>query len=149
MNHVHPSSKQPPIKSLQTIHWMNKDNLTYFGLGLVTGVFILKYFLNAPQPIPIESKNEEKSNENPTTATKSVEKTLPILVREEIKMVLVVRTDLKMGTGKIAAQCSHATLGVYMKMMKNKDPTQLAWLKKWIDVGQAKITLKTDSLNSL
>lgn len=27
-------------------------------------------------------------------------------------MVLVVRNDLKMGKGKAAAQCSHATLGI-------------------------------------
>ena len=31
----------------------------------------------------------------------------------EIKMVLVVREDLKMGKGKIGAQCGHATLGAY------------------------------------
>ena len=31
--------------------------------------------------------------------------------RGELKMVLVVRQDLAMGKGKIAAQCSHATLG--------------------------------------
>lgn len=29
-------------------------------------------------------------------------------------MVLVVRNDLKMGKGKAAAQCSHATLGQFM-----------------------------------
>ena len=31
----------------------------------------------------------------------------------EVKMVLVVREDLKMGKGKIGAQCGHATLGAY------------------------------------
>ena len=31
---------------------------------------------------------------------------------DEFKMVLVVRNDLKMGKGKAAAQCSHATLGI-------------------------------------
>ena len=30
--------------------------------------------------------------------------------RKPVKMVLVVRNDLKMGKGKVAAQCSHATL---------------------------------------
>ncbi|KAL6073922.1 Peptidyl-tRNA hydrolase PTH2, variant 2 [Balamuthia mandrillaris] len=33
--------------------------------------------------------------------------------QEGAKLVLCVRTDLKMTTGKIAAQCSHATLGLY------------------------------------
>lgn len=30
----------------------------------------------------------------------------------EIKLVLCVRTDLKMSVGKIVAQCCHATLGI-------------------------------------
>jgi len=29
------------------------------------------------------------------------------------KMILVVRNELKMGKGKVAAQCSHATLDAY------------------------------------
>lgn len=32
-------------------------------------------------------------------------------------MVLVVRSDLKMGKGKIGAQCGHAVLGAYKKMV--------------------------------
>jgi PTH2 family peptidyl-tRNA hydrolase len=32
--------------------------------------------------------------------------------QERHKMILAVRTDLKMSSGKIAAQCGHATLGV-------------------------------------
>ena len=32
---------------------------------------------------------------------------------QEIKMVMVVRDDLKMGKGKMGAQCGHATLGAY------------------------------------
>ena len=31
----------------------------------------------------------------------------------DIKMVLCVREDLKMGKGKIGAQCGHATMGGY------------------------------------
>ena len=30
-------------------------------------------------------------------------------------MVLVVREDLKMGKGKIGAQCGHATIGAYSR----------------------------------
>ena len=32
-------------------------------------------------------------------------------VSKTYKMVLVVRQDIKMGKGKVASQCSHATLG--------------------------------------
>ena len=39
----------------------------------------------------------------------------------EMKMVLVVRSDLKMGKGKIGAQCGHAVLGAYKKMVASVD----------------------------
>lgn len=37
---------------------------------------------------------------------------------EEHKLVLVVRTDLGMGKGKIAAQCGHASLACYKRALK-------------------------------
>ncbi len=55
-------------------------------------------------------------------------------------MVLVVRNDLKMGKGKAAAQCSHATLGCYKKAMKFP-----RILKNWEYMGQAKIALKVET----
>ncbi|KAM3405438.1 hypothetical protein ACQJBY_008115 [Aegilops geniculata] len=36
---------------------------------------------------------------------------------EELKMVLVVRQDLKMGAGKIASQCAHAATGLYADLL--------------------------------
>ena len=42
----------------------------------------------------------------------------PFAAAEECKMVLVVRTDLGMQKGKIAAQCGHATLGALDKINK-------------------------------
>lgn len=50
---------------------------------------------------------------------------------EECKLVLLVRTDLKMDKGKMAAQCSHATLACY-KAMQGSNP-QL--LKHWERIG--------------
>ena len=35
---------------------------------------------------------------------------------EDTKLVLVVRQDLKMGKGKAAAQCCHATLAAYKQV---------------------------------
>ncbi|PWN53339.1 peptidyl-tRNA hydrolase II [Violaceomyces palustris] len=58
--------------------------------------------------------------------------------REECKMVLVVRTDLKMEKGKIAAQCGHATLATYKSALK-KHPSLV---KQWETFGQAKVALK-------
>ncbi|KAF2724086.1 peptidyl-tRNA hydrolase [Polychaeton citri CBS 116435] len=60
---------------------------------------------------------------------------------EECKLVLVVRTDLGMGKGKIAAQCSHATLACYKALVRYQSPI----LKLWERRGQAKVALKIDS----
>ena len=62
-----------------------------------------------------------------------------------MKMVLVVRTDLKMGKGKVAAQCSHAALAAF-KTAKRKCPQIL---RKWEHSGQPKIVTKIDSEEAL
>ncbi|KAL8741078.1 MAG: hypothetical protein Q9184_008427 [Pyrenodesmia sp. 2 TL-2023] len=62
--------------------------------------------------------------------------------REECKLVLVVRTDLGMGKGKIAAQCSHATLACY-RALSNIFPKALnPVLKQWERMGQAKVVVQ-------
>ncbi|XP_071710190.1 uncharacterized protein [Rutidosis leptorrhynchoides] len=60
---------------------------------------------------------------------------------EDFKMVLVVRNDLKMGKGKIAAQCSHATLGLYKKIL-HRAPKALS---RWEMCGQVKVVVKIES----
>lgn len=53
------------------------------------------------------------------------------------KLVLVVRNDLGMSKGKIAAQCSHASVECYKASMKYKP--QMA--KIWSLTGQKKVVL--------
>lgn len=62
-------------------------------------------------------------------------------IMEDFKMVLVVRNDLKMGKGKIAAQCSHATLGLYKKIL-HRAPKALS---RWEMCGQVKVVVKIES----
>ncbi|BGP53402.1 hypothetical protein JCM8202v2_000961 [Rhodotorula sphaerocarpa] len=64
---------------------------------------------------------------------------------EPCKLVLVVRSDLNMTKGKIAAQCGHATLACY-KTLARSNP---ALLKHWERTGQAKIALKIESEEDL
>ncbi|KAL0099076.1 hypothetical protein PUN28_020255 [Cardiocondyla obscurior] len=59
---------------------------------------------------------------------------------DSYKMILVVRTDLKMGKGKVAAQCSHAAVAAYKSARKYPEI-----LKAWEKCGQPKIILKVDS----
>ncbi|ETW04466.1 peptidyl-tRNA hydrolase [Aphanomyces invadans] len=60
---------------------------------------------------------------------------------EPHKMVLVVRNDLKMGKGKVAAQCGHATLGAYKRAVKRTPHA----IECWETLGQAKVALKVES----
>ncbi len=59
-----------------------------------------------------------------------------------MKQVMVVRNDLKMGKGKIAAQCCHGSVGAY----KNADPKKI---KIWEDTAYAKVVCKVNSLEEL
>ncbi|KAG9392894.1 peptidyl-tRNA hydrolase 2, mitochondrial-like [Carpediemonas membranifera] len=75
--------------------------------------------------------------------------------RDDCKMVLVIRRDLKMDKGKVAAQCCHACLGVYRKAVKcalNGDTDVGDALAGWLTFGQTKVTLQVpgaDELNNL
>ncbi|EER45356.1 peptidyl-tRNA hydrolase [Histoplasma capsulatum H143] len=66
---------------------------------------------------------------------------------EEVKLVLVVRTDLGMGKGKIAAQCSHATLACYKYYLTRAPDSPI--LKRWERGGQAKVALQVRSEEEL
>jgi len=59
----------------------------------------------------------------------------------EIKQVMVVRTDLEMGKGKIAAQVAHAALESAEESMHMRT----SWYQDWKSQGQAKIVLKGTS----
>ncbi|KAI4273194.1 MAG: hypothetical protein L6R35_006426 [Caloplaca aegaea] len=69
--------------------------------------------------------------------------------REECKLVLVVRTDLGMGKGKIAAQCSHATLACYRALSNIFPMTLNPVLKQWERMGQAKVVLQAKNEEEL
>lgn len=58
------------------------------------------------------------------------------------KLVLVVRKDLNMGIGKVASQCSHASVMAYQKSSK-------VMLLKWALNGQKKIVLSCPNEQAL
>lgn len=71
--------------------------------------------------------------------------TMGSALNKPLKMALVVRSDLKMGKGKIASQCSHAAIMCYQESMYNNGDT----LRNWVLTGQPKIVLKVDSVEQL
>ena len=61
------------------------------------------------------------------------------------KQVIVIRADLKMGKGKLAAQCCHACLEAYEKAL-SREPD---WVEEWKEIGQEKVVLKVDTEKEL
>lgn len=64
---------------------------------------------------------------------------------KQLKLVIVVRADLKLSKGKTASQASHAAVICFKKSIDAK--SSLA--EKWFKLGQPKIVLKVDSLTDL
>jgi len=62
-----------------------------------------------------------------------------------MKQAIVVRSDLKMGKGKVAAQVAHASLASAEAARERKS----TWYDRWKDEGQAKIVLKVASESEL
>ena len=58
----------------------------------------------------------------------------------DIKQVILVRKDLNMGKGKIAAQACHASLGAFKKAIKQTPEL----VRNWEQGGEAKIVVKVD-----
>jgi len=64
---------------------------------------------------------------------------------EEYKQVILVRTDLKMSTGKKCAQSCHASVSASdMVRIQNK-----GFWKSWKNSGQKKVVLKVSTLEQL
>ncbi|KAG4067881.1 hypothetical protein HA402_010567 [Bradysia odoriphaga] len=59
----------------------------------------------------------------------------------DCKMLLIVRNDLKMGKGKIAAQCGHAAVGAYETAIKRYP----SLVRHWQSNGCPKIAVKCES----
>jgi len=63
------------------------------------------------------------------------------LANADMKQAMVVRSDLKMGKGKVAAQVAHASLASAEAARERRT----AWYEMWKEEGQAKIVLKVES----
>ncbi|KAH0838577.1 peptidyl-tRNA hydrolase 2 [Lanmaoa asiatica] len=119
------------------------------GLGFYLGAHFGAKDAPLPSPPPQskaerEREPEESDNEDEELADGDLSSVKPRML-EQCKLVLVVRTDLKMTQGKIAAQCGHATLACYKALMK----TNPKLVQHWERTGQAKIALKASSEEEL
>jgi PTH2 family peptidyl-tRNA hydrolase len=63
----------------------------------------------------------------------------------ELKQAIAVRSDLKMGKGKLATQVAHAAVSAAERARKS----HCEWWEEWLTEGQCKITLKVKNLTEL
>ena len=68
---------------------------------------------------------------------------------DDLKMVFLVRQDLKMKAGKIASQVAHAALGLYDDIIFGNNEYQQEALVYWVTYGQKKIVLKVPNLETM
>jgi len=61
------------------------------------------------------------------------------------KMIIVLREDLKLSCGKMAAQASHAAVGCAFEAKK----AHSKWFKKWQSEGGKKVVVKIENLDEL
>ncbi|CAO3690071.1 unnamed protein product [Rhizopus stolonifer] len=108
-------------------------------VSLITGYFIGQYVTRKEEKV-LEEEEEEEEELDPLPET-----IIDVKKYDNFKLTLVVRSDLGMTKGKIAAQCGHATLACY-KAVKIVNPDIL---KAWEYSGQAKVALKCNSEDTL
>ncbi len=63
----------------------------------------------------------------------------------ELKMVIVVRKDLKISSGKMAAQVAHAAVNCALASKKRKPVN----FERWYNEGQKKVVVKVQDLAEL
>jgi PTH2 family peptidyl-tRNA hydrolase len=61
----------------------------------------------------------------------------------EVKLVIVVRSDLEMGKGKIAAQVAHAAVAAALGEQGSPD------FRRWLSFGQPKVVLRVTGAEAL
>ncbi|CAG5123340.1 unnamed protein product [Candidula unifasciata] len=128
------------LKDLLSSH-PNAMSVALFGAGFAVATLVLRYRSRSPRGLVGQSSSNTTNSVN-GKGDHSLETKV---AQEEYKMVLVVRTDLKMGKGKMAAQCAHAAVGAVEKLAY----VNMAALRHWQNLGQPKVVLKVDGLEAL
>ncbi|XP_026287276.1 peptidyl-tRNA hydrolase 2, mitochondrial-like [Frankliniella occidentalis] len=111
------------------------------GLGVVLGIFLMSRKSRKSK----EKMNSSDAEDDDISEDSSDDEAGEDKGGRDIKLILVVRNDLKMGKGKIAAQCSHAAVQAYQQAKAHTPKT----LQSWERNGQPKIVVKCETEEEL
>lgn len=62
-----------------------------------------------------------------------------------LKQIILIRTDIKMGKGKLASQAAHASVEAFYRKLEQNKEEALTWLR----TGAKKIVLRAEDENML
>ncbi|KAI7841693.1 hypothetical protein COHA_004560 [Chlorella ohadii] len=118
------------------------------GVSLAVGVLLGIFVHSRAQPSDddLEYDSDDSGEGQPARARRRGPRALGSQPREELKMVLVVNDELKMGKGKIGAQCAHAAVGAVERLHELRQTAALAY---WERCGQPKVCLRASSTQEL
>lgn len=141
----------PPIvlhysTAMSTVNWIQFFGGIGLGLGLSLLVQRLTTKSEAEKQDPGKSDDEDEWEDEEDSSEEEDEGVITKFGQGPTKMVLVVRTDLKMGKGKIAAQCCHAAVSAYKKAKVNNCKELIS---AWEYDGSRKIAVKVQSEEDL
>ena len=122
-------------QSMSSVNWIQFFGGLAIGLGI--GVVVQKA-TKSDKPEPCDDEEDDEW-EDETSSEEEGEVQNGIV--GPTKMVLAVRTNLKMGKGKIAAQCGHAAVAAFKKATKSSPE----WVKAWEMDGSRKIAVKIEN----
>ncbi|XP_017474035.1 PREDICTED: probable peptidyl-tRNA hydrolase 2 [Rhagoletis zephyria] len=115
---------------------------------VINGIAVLlSFFVGYKYALKKHDISDESKNGNGQSSNKgrgdgaSVSESSFVSFSNNYKMVLVVRNDLKMGKGKIGAQCGHGAVGAYQKAVQCTPRL----VRAWENTGCAKIALRVES----
>lgn len=107
--------------------------------------------LRIPRPAAAATPAAPAASSNPASAAaSSAPAQLTFTADTPLKLVLLVRTDLHMRSGKIAAQCAHAAVGIVLDLQQTSGKyaapaVHQSLLRAWLHDGQAKVVLQVSS----
>ena len=104
--------------------------------------FILGRYFYKIKNIFLKKKNLKKRDDDLTKTKQNTS----FDEDDDLKMVFLVRQDLKMGAGKIAAQVAHAAVGLFDDIISGDNDYKLSALEYWNTFGAKKIVLKVPNL---